>query len=500
MMNVEKVFSFIKKKLKKEDKYIFGTVFFVGLINFFYLLTHHVLSPDGLAYGPIYKSNGWEVDLGRPLLLVVDRLRGGLVSPPVILFVSFIFISLSVLFITRIFSIKKTIPIILLSILFILFPVLSESALFIYCMDSYSIALFFSILSIYFIQKKKPIWAIFFMIGSLSLYQAYISVTLTGVFVLYLLDIVEKKDSLKEFIWNLVIVFLGLLSYLILLKVGMAIFGRSMADYKGASSFGVNTILSLPKSILHAYQDFYSYFFLDSLIYNHYYFRHLLNILLYIILFVVLFMKSKKLKMTSILLGVGTILLFPIACNIMDLIACDTTINLVTGIGFIMFYIFVLVVFERYISNINFKTIAFVLLGILTYTFMLSNNGTFMAREQTYQNYYSQMSTYLQKAKNLEGYHEELPWMFSDIIRYQADVAKASNGYLALDYETYNNFYGELETCIFVDHYFGERMVMSGLDQYHAIGETEEFKEMKLGEVRIIDGVVVVKNSPELAF
>ena len=499
-MNVEKVFQFLKKKMRKEDLYIFGTVFLVGLINFFYLLTHHVLSPDGLAYGPIYKSNGWEVDLGRPLLLVIDRLRGGLVNPPVILFTSFIIISLSVLLVTRIFSIKKPIPIILLSILFILFPVLSESALFIYCMDSYSIALFFSILSIYFIQKKKPIWSIFFMIGSLSLYQAYISVTLTGVFVLYLMDILEKKDSLKDFIKNLVIVFLGLLSYLILLKIGMAIFGRNLADYKGASSFGIDTILSLPRSIFHAYQDFYSYFFLDSVIYNHYYYRHIMNLLITITLFTVLFIKGRNLKISSILLGIGTILLFPLACNIMDLIACDTTINLVTGIGFIMFYVFCLVVFDRYISNLNWKTFSFVLLGVLAYSFLLSNNGTFMAREQTYLNYYSQMSTYLQKAKNLEDYQEDMPWVFSDIIRYQADLAKTSNGYLALDYETYDNFFGELETCIFVDRYFGERMIMAEYDLYQAVGETEEFQEMELGEVRIIKGAIVVKNSPELAF
>lgn len=500
MINVEKIYQKYKRKWRKEDLYVFLTVFFVGFINFFYLLTHHVLSPDGLAYGPIYKSNGWEVDLGRPLLLVVDRLRGGLVSPPIILFVSLIFISLSVVLLTRIFTMKKPLPIIILSILFVLFPVLSESALFIYCMDSYSIALFFSVLAIYFIQKEKPIWAIFFMIGSLSLYQAYISVTLTGVFLLYLLDILEKKDSLKGFIKNLFLVFLGLLSYLILLKLGMFVFGRSLADYKGASSFGMNTILSLPKSILHAYQDFYSFFFLDNLIYNHYYYRHVINIILYLLLFIVLVVRSKKLKVGSIILGICTLLLFPIACNIMDLIACDTTINLVTGIGFVMFYVFMIVVFDRYIKNVNYKVYAYLFILVFSYMCLLSNNGTFMAREQTYQQYYGEMSTYLQKAKNLDGYEKDMPWMFSDIIRYVPDVAKASNGYLALDYETYNNFYGMLETLIFVDHYFGERMYIVDLDQYHMVGETEEFQNMKVGDVQIIDGVIVVKNSENLAF
>ena len=77
----------------------------------------------------------------------------------------------------------------------------------------------------------------------------------------------------------------------------------------------------------------------------------------------------------------------PIATNIMDLIACDTTINLVTGIGFVMTYILGIILFEKNDIKIV-KYLGYTFLFLLSYTFLLSNNGTFMAREDTYKNYY----------------------------------------------------------------------------------------------------------------
>ena len=487
------------KQITKQDKLIIILTFSIGLLNFLYLLSNNVLSPDGLAYGPIYKSNGWEVDLGRPLLLIIDRLRGGLVSAPIILFVALINISITTMLLRRIYDIKKTLSIIILSLLLVLFPTLSESALFIYCFDSYSFSLLFSVLAIYFIKKEKPIYAILFIIASLSLYQAYISITLSGVFILTIQELLHDDFNLKKLIQKIGIVFLGLVSYFILLKGGMWLFGRQMANYKGANSFGLDTILSLPKSIMHSYSDYYSYFFKETIIFNSYYLRHIINTLLFILFLVCLIKPFKNSKASNKVFFILILITLPIATNIMDLIACDTTINLVTGIGFVMTYILGIILFEKNDIKIV-KYLGYTFLFLLSYTFLLSNNGTFMAREDTYKNYYYESMNLLTKAKQLEDYNPEYQWMMSDIIRYQSDLVKASNGYLSKDYETYDNYFGILETEIFFDHYFGERIVMVDYDTYKEIANTEEYKNMKLGEVKIINSTIVCKISEDLAF
>ena len=57
----------LKKLIKKEDWFILITTFIFGFLNFYFFLNHTVLSPDGLTYGPLYKSGRWEFQLGRPL-------------------------------------------------------------------------------------------------------------------------------------------------------------------------------------------------------------------------------------------------------------------------------------------------------------------------------------------------------------------------------------------------------------------------------------------------
>lgn len=491
--DLEKWWKSFSKNIEKEDLIILFTIFLFGLINYFYFLGHTVLTPDGLTYGPIYKSGGWEFDLGRPLLLIIDRLRGGLVSSPIILFFSFIYLSISTMILRRIYPIKSKFTIFLVSLLVVLFPVFSESSLFIYCFDSYCLSFLCSILGIYFIKNKKYLLSILSIIISLSLYQAYISVTITGLLLLFITDILDKKQSLKDFIIQMIIVFIGLVSYFALLKIGMLVLGRNLAEYKGASSFGVHTILSLPKSILNSYSDFYSYFLLDSIIYNHYYYRFIINLVIFILMLGILYPIFRNLNIYQKTLLIISLLILPITINIMDLIACDTSINLVTAIGFIMFYLLFIILMEKYPTIPIIKTLSALFIMILCYTHLLSNNGTFQSRVDTYNNYYAQSSYILNRVKNLDGYQKDLPWSFNNIIMYKSPNLKASNGYLAKDYETFTGYLGVSETEVFYRRFLGEEITIVPEDRYREITKKEEYQSMKTGDIKIIDGVIVVK-------
>lgn len=121
----------LKKKIDKNDVFIIVTVFISSLINYLYFFTHQCLSHDGLFNGPIYKSGEWELALGRSLLIIIDKLRGGLVAPCIIFFVSLICISITLLIIKRIFNIDKKVLLFLLSVLLVSFPTIADGALYI---------------------------------------------------------------------------------------------------------------------------------------------------------------------------------------------------------------------------------------------------------------------------------------------------------------------------------------------------------------------------------
>ena len=357
------------------------------------------------------------------------------------------------------------------------------------------LALLFSILGIYFIKENKPLYSIISIIITLSLYQAYISVTITGVFILYIIELLDNKNDYKKFIKNLIIIFIGLVSYFILLKLGLLILCKELATYKGASSFGINTILSLPKSIINSYIDYYSFFFKENIIFNNYYLRNIINILLYLLLLIIIISKTIKLNKNNIPFLIIVLLLYPIATNIMNLIACETRINLVTGIGFVMLYILLIILTEKYTNKNIIKNTSIVLLLLLSYTYLLSNNGTFMSKEETHNNYYFTLSEYLYKASTLEDYNEDLPYMFNDIIRFEAPSLKASNGCLAKNYETFDNYLGIQSTYYFAKRFIGKKVYVVEKDIYDEIIKKDEFIEMKVGEVKIIDNVIVIKNS-----
>ena len=416
--DLEKWWKKFSKNIEKEDFIILITVFLFGLINYFYFLSHTVLTPDGLTYGPIYISGGWEVDLGRPLLIIMDRLRGGLVSSPIILFFSLIYLSISAMLLRRIYPLKSKFTVFLISLLVVLFPVFSETALFLFCFDSYCLAFLCSVLGIYLIKNKKYILSILSIVISLSLYQTYISVTITGLLILFIMDILDKKQSLKDFILQLIIVFISLVLYIVILKLGLFVFGRSLADYKGASSFGIHTLLSLPQSIINAYSDFYSFFLLENIIFNRYYYRIIINLLIFVFMLGILYPVFRSLNIYQKILLIISLFILPITMNIMDLIACDTRITLVTGIGFCMFYLLFIILMEKYSTVPILRSLSAFFIMILCYTYLLSNNGTFQSRVDTYNHYYAQSSHILNRVKNLDGYQEDLPWSFNNIIMY----------------------------------------------------------------------------------
>lgn len=493
--DLEKWWSKFSKNIKKEDILILLTVFIVGLVNYFYFMSNVALTHDGITYGPLHIAGGWDFDLGRPLLLIFDRLRGGLVSPVIIVFFALIYLSISVMLLRRIFPIKKKISIFLLSLLVVLFPSFTETSMFLFCFDSYSLSFMLSILSLYFIKNKKYILSIIFNVISLGIYQTYIGVLITGVVLLFIMDILDNKQSIKDFITKMFVVFTGLVSYFVSLKVAMRAFGRTLADYKGASGFGLNTILELPNSIMNAYKDFYSFFFLEDVLFNEYYSRNIINIIILVLICLLLFFIFKKLNKNQKILLVLALIILPITVNIMDLIACTTTINLVTCTAFFMIYLLFIILFEKH-SNINIiKSISTIMIFILCYTYLLSNNGTFHSRVDTFNNYYSQSNYYLTVAKSLDNYSSDLPWMFNNNIHYKSPVSVASNGLFATLSLTYEGYLGIVENQDFYRRFFAENIVVVPEERYREIIKMEEYQSMKKGDVKIIDGVIVVKVS-----
>ena len=485
----------LKNKIDRNDFFVIITVFISSIINYLYLLTHNCLSHDGLFNGPIYKSGEWELALGRPLLIIVDKFRGGLVASTIIFVVGLICICLTLMIIKRIFNIDKKPLLFLLSILLVSFPTIADGSLYIYCFDSYCFSMLFATISAYLIIRKRYLFSMFFIVLSLSLYQAYISMTISLILIYFIIQLLDGKNEFKDFIKNIIVVFAGMFAYFVCLKLGMIILNRSLADYKGADSIGLGMIFKLPSNIIECYKDFFDYLFCNNILLNSYFKRNIYNFIIFIIMILTIIFKLFKLKNVQSLLIVLGLLFLPIFTCVINLIATDTNIIILTSIGFYSLYILALLVIDRYCRFNFFRNINILVFGILIFTFFLSDNAEFMARQDVHNNFYSNTSIALNKAILLDDYDDDMKWMFNDIYNYSSSLNRMSLGFVSSQQESYNNFRGLEGIRVFYERYFGKKIVLVDYDEYNKILDTPQYKSMSVGSVKIIDNVVVVKTS-----
>lgn len=504
----------ISKKFNKNDLFAVITVFILGMINNFCFITNEGVSPDALSMSYFNFAGNWEIMLGRFGIKFVDMMRFGLVNKFIIILICLLFLSLSTIIIIKTFKIKNKILIFLLSTLIAVAPQFTETYMFIYCADAYCLAFLLATLAVFFLEKakNKKIYYVLSCICTIivcSLYQAYLGVLIgeTIILLIYqLLNNKEIKEILIKFFKYMLTIFIGILLYYITLKIIISTMDISLASYKGANSLGINTILSLPNTILQTYKDFFKFFFTNEIINNSYYKRIKINAIIFAISFIglifILIKNEYNKKGIRILLLSLLIAIYPIGIAIMNIIAPTTTINLVTGPGLITTIILVILIYKKLNDSVFENLIKYVLIItmlILMLTFILENTYTYMDRQQTYINYYTISNDIYSKVVELDEYSNDKKWMFSDVIRFYASDREKTNGFISNDNETWDNYNGTTQNISYFEKYLGIKINICSKEEYDEIVKTESFKDMPIypnkGSIKIINDVIVIKIS-----
>lgn len=493
----------------RDSKCFFIISIIVGVINHFYLFTHEVMAPDALYFGTLRISSEWEASLGRWAIQYIDSIRAGLVNPFLISMCCIICVALSSLILAEILNIKNRSVKFWLTLIMMLAPQMSVTLMYTYTADSYALALLLSCISIYILSKDKLsvieyIISAICIIFALGLYQAYVGVMVGILFLLLIRRLVEDDelaDILFWFIKTILFILVCLVLYYLYTKFYLKVNDLGFASYKGADSLGVGLVFELPNTIKKAYLDFFDFLFGERILNNEIWNRNIINFILSGLIgikFVRVLLDKKLFKepIRCILLALG-VLLFPVGINVMDLIMPQTNIDLVTGYGLILWYLILLLLMD--VSKDVTNKISKVVLGILCFTFLMSNNASYMARHDIFLNYYAETSRILTKVEALENYSSDMQWMFSDNIRYESKYSAFGDGFISSNYMTWNEPKGIWLNQQFYDKYLGEKITLVSHDRHNEILQSEEFLEMPIypenGSIKIIEDVVVIKFS-----
>lgn len=515
----ENVLNKIKNNLYLDNKSgllaILMTLIIFFINNFNFIITKG-LAPDALLNSGIHISNLWELSLGRFGLIIIDLIRFGIVDRFLIMVNCSILIALTSYFMMKTFKIKNKLAIIMIASIIGTAPQFTETYFFIYCADAYMVAILLSTLSGYFLdkafynkEKKYYVFSILCIIFTCSLYQAYLGVVI-GLNMLLIISYILKNEDVKSIIKHAVkVIFtiaIAVIIYYLVLKFLLIIFNTQLASYKGANSLDINTIMELPTTIKQCYKDFYEFLFGNSIINNSPWHRKQINLILIILLtfnILAIFIKNikdKRLMRLAIILTL--IFLLPIGMEIMNLVAPETSINLVTGPGIICVFVLFIITYNALEENniINFsKYIQILSIFVLVITFILENNITYLMRQETFNNYYTIQNDIYNKVTSLDGYNFNMKWMFGGIFKYNSSYAWMTNGFVSCSNETYDFMYDNTRWQIikFYKNYMGIDIILTNQDEEDKIRETEQYKNMDVypndNSIAIINDIVVVK-------
>ena len=521
----EEVLEVFKQYFNKDRKFIFFLSIIFGIITHFVLLSHLILSQDGLLNGIHYTAGGYEATLGRWGIDIFDSLRNNIAFPFITTLISIVILSFVNIFIIDLFEIKGKIARVFAMIALVVSPSLCMTLLYAYTADVYFYSMFFSVFTVYSLYKIKNKKIGYFLgaisfVFMLSTYQSYMGLTVGLIVMLAIKRLLTEKESslkvLKELVIKAVILITYVIEYYIATIVILKFNHLSMSSYGGANGIGLASIFgSLGSSIKNAYIAFVKYFFADGVILNRQWHRHQLYLLffaIYALSMLVIFIKglkenSKKEFLARFLFSCALLILLPIALNLVVIAAPGNEIYYLTATQMALVIPFVLMILEMLDEKailtkfMNWCMICVTFVILITY--FLTINITYETTELSYNQAKSIVQRVIERMESYPGYRSDMSKLFAGIID-DTNFPKAMDIY---NYGITNSlrtsifhatYWGHESTWgNFYDLFFGMRINFCDDYEYYTIIHSDEFKEMGIfpaeDSVKMINDVMVVK-------
>lgn len=248
----------------------FAAVFLFGLLAHGYAFTNFTVSHDSLnemfLSGDIRYAAGsvadWKISLGRFLYPAYRAVfSGGAGTPWLSGVLSLVWVSLAVYLVSRLFSVDNALLLAVIGALFV--TNVSYSALaatYIYDLDGDMLAMLLAVCAAYLLLRgtlRRRALAVIPIVGSLALYQAMISVTVSLVMIACILRLLESESAKAVFFDGLKavgILFVGGAAYYILVRAVCSTSDVALdSGYNSLLSLGRMTPALLPEAVRSTY-------------------------------------------------------------------------------------------------------------------------------------------------------------------------------------------------------------------------------------------------------
>ena len=506
-VSIDNFFKSISEWFTRDRKRIFIVTTIVGLLVHFELISKELLAYDGYWHYGSMLAKGWEISLGRFLIPFSDIFRGSIVVSILTTVLSLIVIGFSAIYLIETLKVKKAYIKIAISILLVVTPTISLTFMYPYTAFGYSLALLFAVLSVYFLNKEKSkkniILAIACIIATLGFYQAYMSFITALFAITFILKIIEdKKINFKEFLANIFIIIIGMILYYACLIAITSILGLSISNYSdGNSILSMQTFTNLLSSIKNTYITFYNFYFTNNILNNLPWFRNILNgvlLALIIVNFILLIKERKIYKSPSKIISlVLMILVYPVFTCSIELVAQSRSINLLMASALYLPIMLLLkqneLLKENILNNIL-NILSFLVCSVTIWTYILSNNATYVATDLYNKQMYSVGNSIVEEIREIDGIEKDTTVIITGKLDFSIQNEKL------LDLTNFDVTDVNIWTWqVFLQDNLGLGWNICDYSDDKGITSTEEYIQMPIfpneGYIEKINDVIVVKLS-----
>lgn len=211
---------------------------FWGLLAHAYAFLHDFFSHDSLnALFASATEDCWKLELGRILVPVYRVLvRGPIAIPWIIGCLSLFWLFLSVLLVTKIFSIRSRLGIILIAgIMTTNATVTALAATYIYELDIDMLSILLSILAVYLWKTKKRgyLWGSLCIAATLGIYQCNVSVAICLIMMDCILACLRNESTIviiKRGVLSIIMILIGAAVYYLAMHTALKLFHVTLAQ------------------------------------------------------------------------------------------------------------------------------------------------------------------------------------------------------------------------------------------------------------------------------
>ena len=491
--------------IKSQWKITFLATWIGGMLAHAYRFFNFLPSWDSM-YN--FSGTGATYSSGRCFLEFFGKISSKYDMPWVNGALSLFYLCIVSILLTELFELKETWSCILLSLLVVSFPTVTASFAFMFTADGYMMAFLMAVLGIYFTKKYKyGIFPGIICIGlSIGTYQAYISVMLCSLLVIFIQDLFIRQADFKTFFlknWKYIPLLLGgFLFYKMSSTLINAYYHITLTDYQGIGQIHIMSLWDYKQAFRSVYNELSHLFSFNEGLHAYWYGYFNRGVFLLIILITFFLAVKNKIyrRPLSCLTGFICIACLPLSVCFLYFISSEVWYHTLMEMGACFIYLLLLCYLEQSFDQKIFdkilKTAGILVLSYLSFYNIRNANICYNEMNLSYEKSYSITSNILDRIENLDEFPEiSKVAVIGTYHTYSENIGGTIPYIIGVDQDNFLNL--DFHYFAMWNYCFGVQLEQASSEEISIIKQTDDYQNLDVYPAKnciaVINNTIVVK-------